>query len=202
MSYTPKAQRTRSRILDCAAERMFAQGYGQLKLDDVLLDAQVRKGNFYYYFASKDDLCLSVLKERARPLLLDWIAQQVNPLNDPWQNLTQLTQAVIDDPDRVPEQGNPLANLALEMAGISEEFRREVALVVDEMVGIYAREFRRLQQQGRLKPGADPQQIAKYLFSVVEGASLLYRCHRDREQFERTVHMGMAVAEVVLVPVA
>lgn len=122
MSYTPKAQRTRSRILDRAAERMFAQGYSQLKLDDVLLDAQVRKGNFYYYFASKDDLCLSVLKERARPLLLDWIEKQISPVSDPWQNLAQLTQAFIDNPNLVPEQGNPLANLALEMAMISEEF--------------------------------------------------------------------------------
>jgi TetR/AcrR family transcriptional regulator, transcriptional repressor for nem operon len=202
MKYTAKALRTRSRILDCAAELMFSQGYAHLKLDEVLLASNVRKGNFYYYFASKDDLCLSVLRERAKPLLLHWIDKHISSTGDPWENLQQLIAALSAQPDRVPEQGNPLSNLALEMAGFSDEFRQEMDSLLGEVVAIYTREFRRLSQQGRLRPGTDPQHMARYLFSIVEGALLLFRCDRDLDRFQRTVQMGMSVVQAELAPVS
>jgi TetR/AcrR family transcriptional regulator, transcriptional repressor for nem operon len=201
MKYTAKALKTRSRILDCAAELMFSEGYAHLKLDDVLLASNVRKGNFYYYFASKDDLCLSVLKERAKAILLDWTNEHIKPAADPWDNVQHLIQALVAQPDRVPGQGNPLSNLALEMAGFSDEFRQEVDAIVGEVVAIYAREFRRMAQQGRLRASADPQRMARYLFSLAEGALLLYRCDHDLERFSETVQTGMSVLQAELMPV-
>lgn len=202
MKYTAKALRTRSRILDCAAEIMFSQGYAHMKLDDVLLASNVRKGNFYYYFASKDDLCLSVLRERAKPLLMHWIDQHITKNSDPWENLERLIQATAAQPDRVTGQGNPLANLALEMAGINDEFRQEMETVINEVLAIYTREFRKLAQQGRLRPGADPQALARYLFSILEGAILLYRCDQDHERFQHTVKTGMSVVLEEMAPAA
>lgn len=199
MKYTAKALKTRSRILDCAAELMFSEGYAHLKLDDVLLASNVRKGNFYYYFASKDDLCLSVLKERAKPILAEWINEHIKPAADPWDNIQRLIQAVLAQPDRVPGEGNPLSNLALEMAGFSDEFRQEVDAIVSEVVAIYAREFRRMAQQGRLRAAADPQRMARYLFSLVEGALLLYRCDHDLERFNETVQTGISVFQAELI---
>jgi TetR/AcrR family transcriptional repressor of nem operon len=190
--------KTRSRILDCAAELMFSQGYTHLKLDEVLLASNVRKGNFYYYFASKDDLCLAVLKERAKPLILLWIDQQITPAGDPWENLSRLVQAMLAQPDRVPGEGNPLANLALEMAGFSEEFREEVSTLVGELLAVYTREFKRLAQQNKLRAGADPLQLARYLFSVVEGALLLHRCDHDTERFQQSVRLGFGAVQMEL----
>lgn len=200
MKYTAKALKTRSRILDCAAELMFSEGYAHLKLDDVLLASNVRKGNFYYYFASKDDLCLSVLKERAKPILLDWINEHIKPATDPWENVQRLIQALLAQPDRIPGEGNPLSNLALEMAGFSDEFRQEVDAIVSEVVAIYAREFRRMAQQGRMRTTVDPQRMARYLFSLVEGALLLFRCDHDLERFNETVQTGMSVLQAELIP--
>ena len=194
--------KTRSRILDCAAELMFSQGYTHLKLDEVLLASNVRKGNFYYYFASKDDLCLAVLKERAKPLIMQWVEQHITAAGDPWENLSRLVQAMLAQPDRVPGEGNPLANLALEMAGFSEEFREEVSVLVGELAAVYEREFKRLIQQSRVPSGADPQQLARYLFSVVEGALLLHRCDHDLERFQQSVGMGFSLLQAQLVTAA
>lgn len=194
--------KTRSRILDCAAELMFSQGYTHLKLDEVLLASNVRKGNFYYYFASKDDLCLAVLKERAKPLIMQWIEQHINVANDPWENLTRIVHAMLAHPDRVPGEGNPLANLALEMAGFSDEFREEVSVLVGEVVAVYEREFKRLSQQRRLRTNDSPAQLARYLFSVVEGALLLHRCDHDLERFKQSVNMGFSMLQAELAPAA
>jgi TetR/AcrR family transcriptional regulator, transcriptional repressor for nem operon len=143
MSYTKKALATRKRIIDTASQLFFTKGFSRTKLDEILLIAKVRKGNFYYYFRSKDDLALSVIREAGRPLVIEWVRSFINPEADPRDNLAQLTERLSTSEQVRSGQGNPLSNLALEMSTLSEDFRRELDAVMSEVIGIYAEQLER-----------------------------------------------------------
>src|SRR5947207_2136126 len=113
MSYTKKALATRKRIIDTASELFFSKGFSRTKLDEILLVAKVRKGNFYYYFRSKDDLALSVIRESGRPLVIAWIRSLIDPRGDPRENLAMLSERLVGSELVQSGRGNPLTNLAL-----------------------------------------------------------------------------------------
>lgn len=52
----------REKIVDAAWKLFREQGYGDTTINDILKEAGISKGTFYYYFRSKDDL-LSTLSE-------------------------------------------------------------------------------------------------------------------------------------------
>src|ERR1041385_5818309 len=52
---------TRVAIIEAATRLMHVGGYQNTSLDDVLRESGVGKGNFYYYFRSKEDLGYAIL---------------------------------------------------------------------------------------------------------------------------------------------
>src|SRR5258705_10396724 len=58
-----KGAATRDQILNAASRLIHVQGYQSTSLDDVLRESGVGKGNFYYYFKSKEDLGYAILDQ-------------------------------------------------------------------------------------------------------------------------------------------
>ena len=56
-----KGAATRDQILDAASRLISLRGYHCTSLDDVLRESGVGKGNFYYYFKSKEDLGYAII---------------------------------------------------------------------------------------------------------------------------------------------
>ena len=56
-----KGEATRGRILDAASNLIHSQGYNATSVDDILREASLSKGNFYFYFRSKEELGLAVI---------------------------------------------------------------------------------------------------------------------------------------------
>ncbi|WP_142277451.1 TetR/AcrR family transcriptional regulator [Mycobacterium timonense] len=57
-----RADRTRKRILDAAAEVFLDRGYGGAGLRDIATAAQMQAGSLYYHFSSRDELVIEVLR--------------------------------------------------------------------------------------------------------------------------------------------
>jgi len=193
MSYTRKALATRGRILDRAAELIFGKGFSRTKLDEILLAANVQKGNFYYYFASKDDLGLAVLRERGRHLVVDYFKSLLDPRQDAKTNLASLGDKIARAAEVANGKMNPVTKLAFELGDTSELFRQELQSIMDDVVGILASEIERLQKQGGLAQNSNPQELAAFLFSVIEGSILRYKATRNPEHIKRTIKLGLGV---------
>ncbi|MCB1220909.1 MAG: TetR/AcrR family transcriptional regulator [Planctomycetales bacterium] len=193
MPYTKKAIATRRRIVENAANLIFSQGYTRTKLEQVLLAANVQKGNFYYYFESKDDLGLAVIREFGRSKVLEWLESVVTDDADPWENITELVMQITQSPEVIKGHGNPVSNLALELSGVSDDFRREIDGVVNAVIDVFADQFDKLRQAGRLEPGSDARELASYLFSLVEGSMMHYKVTRNSEILRSNLQLGMRV---------
>src|ERR1700756_4870671 len=58
---TARGAATRSRIVNAAADLIYAHGVGRRSLDAVMAKAGVSKSQLYHYFADKDALVLDVI---------------------------------------------------------------------------------------------------------------------------------------------
>src|ERR1700743_770245 len=67
--FTAKGIRTRSRIIEAAAELVFAQGVARTGIEDVQLRAGVSASQMYHYFAGKDDLIRAVIAHQTEGIL-------------------------------------------------------------------------------------------------------------------------------------
>lgn len=52
---------TRERLIDTTQRLLWAHGYGGVSVDRICKEAGVRKGSFYHFFPSKEDLVLEAL---------------------------------------------------------------------------------------------------------------------------------------------
>jgi AcrR family transcriptional regulator len=75
-----KGAATRDQILDAAARLIHIKGYHATSLDDVLRESGVGKGNFYYYFKSKEDLGHAILDRATRALVERSLGSGADPL--------------------------------------------------------------------------------------------------------------------------
>ena len=63
MALQARAEATRRRIIDSAVELFAELGYGETGLADVLQQAGVSKGAFYYHFDSKEAVATAIIQE-------------------------------------------------------------------------------------------------------------------------------------------
>src|SRR6266550_1656592 len=126
-----KGAATRDQILDAAARLIHLQGYHCTTLDDVLRDSGVGKGNFYYYFKSKEDLGYAILDQ----IIGSFLERTLEPcFSDPEVQALAQIRCFLDrllDVQRASNcvGGCPLGNLAAELSDVHEGFRARLASV-------------------------------------------------------------------------
>src|SRR5215468_9172911 len=84
---------TRDQILDAAGRLIHLQGYYCTSLDDVLRESGVGKGNFYYYFKSKEELGYAIIDR----LVTGFLERTLGPaFADPEGDPLEQIQAFLD----------------------------------------------------------------------------------------------------------
>src|ERR1700712_689685 len=66
---TAKGRATRARIVEAAAELVFAPGVARTGIDDVRRQAGVSASQLYHYFTDKDDLVRAVIAHQTEGIL-------------------------------------------------------------------------------------------------------------------------------------
>jgi len=180
---------TRDQILDAAARLIHLQGYHSTSLDDVLRQSGVGKGNFYYYFKSKEELCYAIIDRLVRGFL----ERTLEPaFGDPNRDAVEQIHGFLD---RVLENvrqrncvgGCPLGNLASELSDVHEGFRKRLAEIFVQWRATLARTLRQGQASGRLSADCNPEGAAHFLVASLEGAILMSKVTKDITVMEQCV---------------
>jgi TetR/AcrR family transcriptional repressor of nem operon len=195
MAQTPKAIATRRRIVVSAAELIARQGFNRTRLEEILQASHVQKGNFYYYFHSKDELGLAVLRECLQAAAEQWLVKLLDGGGDPWEELQQLPLRLAEAVGGADGTLSAVNQLAQDLAQAGSDYRSKAGRVLRELSGVLAQRFRQLQSAGRLKPGADPQALGEYLATVIDGALFWHSLTGDTGQLERTLQLAMGSVE-------
>lgn len=184
-----KAAATRDQILDAAARLIHLRGYHGTSLDDVLRESGVGKGNFYYYFKSKEDLGYAIIDRIRRAFIERGLGPAFADADaDPVGQLHAFFDRVLDSQrQRNCVGGCAMGNLASELSDVHEGFRQQLAGIFDVYRDHLADAIRRGQRSGRLRWDADAARVAQFLVAGLEGAILLGKVTRDITVIERCV---------------
>jgi TetR/AcrR family transcriptional regulator, transcriptional repressor for nem operon len=177
---------TRERIVEAARQLFFQQGYAATGMAEILRDSKASSGSLYHFFATKEDLLVAVLEKYKTMLETHVIGPAFGRATDPVERVF----AVIDGYRQLLQAtdfnlGCPIGNLALEISNSHPNVRRLITENFDawcEAVGQCIEEA-----SGRLPPGTDTAQLARYVLATMEGAVMLARTYRSSEPFDDAI---------------
>jgi TetR/AcrR family transcriptional repressor of nem operon len=184
-----KGAATRDQILDAAGRLIHLQGYHGTSLDDVLRESGVGKGNFYYYFKSKEELGYAIIDRLVRGFVERTLGPAfADPDADPVGQIHDLLDRVLDSQRlRNCIGGCPMGNLASELSDVHEGFRKRLADVFVAWRVTTMQALRRGQATGRLRADCDPDGAASFIVAALEGAILMSKVTKEIQVLEQCV---------------
>src|SRR6059036_2706772 len=172
---------TREAILKAASRLIHVHGYNHTSLDDVLRESAVGKGNFYYYFKSKEDLGYAIIDRVIR----SFVERTLDPcFSDPDANRLSQIHCFLDrflqaQRDCNCVGGCPMGNLASELSDVHEGFRARLA----EIFTLWRARLTQALSEGRARdevsPGCIPAAAAQFLVASLAGAILMTKLSKD-----------------------
>ncbi len=171
---------TREQIVDAASRLVHIRGFNNTSVDEILRESGVGKGNFYYYFRSKDELGFAVLERGLDRISTDLIEKNFDAAKDPWQQILDFLDSLVE---RARQQectgGCLLGNLAVEMSDIHEEFRRRLNTAFDRLRLRIEETLAQAKTQGTLRTDADIPRLAHFIVAGFEGAFMMGKLHKN-----------------------
>ena len=179
---------TKEEILVAACRLISLRGFHQTSLDDILRESNVGKGNFYYYFKSKEELGYAILDRTAEIYREGIFASVLKNGRDPLQQIFQFLDRIVEVQRQAGCVGGCLmGNLALELSDLHEGFRRRLAQIFDDWRERLEKQLEVARQQGQLNPMTDPKAMGRFLLAGVEGGILLAKVTKDPQVLEQCV---------------
>ncbi|WP_182901204.1 TetR family transcriptional regulator [Microbispora sp. H10830] len=88
-----KKQRTRDALIDAALDLFLTRGYEATTIDQIAAEVEVSPRTFFRYFASKEDVALSLTADEQEMFLTELVSR---PLSEsPFTSLTQSMRAML-----------------------------------------------------------------------------------------------------------
>jgi len=184
---------TRQHILDTGHRIMAGKGFSSVGLNEILQSAGVPKGSFYHYFKSKEqfgqalledyfnrylkelDHRLSASDQSARERLMGYWAYWRDGYNDPFSDQQCL-----------------VVKLSAEVADLSETMRITLRDGTERIIACLAGCMAEGLKDGSLPP-LDPEPMARMLYELWLGASLLTKLHRTNQPLTQALQVTGAL---------
>ena len=172
-----KGEKSKGKIIECAAELFFKNGYNNTGIKEILKETQLPKGSFYYHFKSKKDLAIAVA-DYYKSKIGRWILRISK--DKTWNEFVDnLIDDIIGDAKKGNYYGCPFATLGSEMAFLDPEIVQSYSLPMMNLISVFSEvlEFSNVQKD-------KVEYIAKKAFALFEGYVMYYRVTKDIEILE------------------
>lgn len=158
----------RQRIINTALELFYRQGYLATGINQVIAESGVSKNTFYYYFPSKDDLCVAYLQERHK-IWMAWLLDHVNARPTPYQKLTGLFDFLDNWLRECDFRGCAFLNIATEVPDVNHRIRKEVIRHKDELRKLFHRLLSDLKKSEKEYSDIEVPLLSDFLYVLFEG---------------------------------
>jgi TetR/AcrR family transcriptional repressor of nem operon len=171
---------TREQLIRSGIELLTRQGVSGITLDDILKQAEVPKGSFYHYFASKDALVAAALNGYADYFIGKLEKHFSNPELAPLARLA----AFVDDACRGVERyeftrGCLVGNLGQEVGCLNETLHLRLEAILQEWECALSACLQASRTAGELSAEADCDALSHAFWVGWEGAILRARLLRS-----------------------
>ena len=166
MALKRKGQELRQQIVEAANRLFYQRGYNQTSFSDIAEAAGVPRGNFYYYFRSKDEILDAVVDARMEgigAMLAEWDAS----IPEPRDRLKRYVQILYNEETDILRYGCPMGSLNVELGKTQLQQQSRAR----DMFALF-RDWLKKQFLA-MGCGRNAQEYALHLLAVSQGASLL-----------------------------
>lgn len=176
---------TYERILHAARELIHSRSYADVGVAAICDQAQVKKGSFYHFFPSKQELTLAVLDTYYAEMKAHLLDQAFGSGLPPMARLQRLGELAYEFQARIKQAcghvlGCPFGNLASELATQDETIRLKVDSLFAKLQKASHETLEEAVAIGEI-PTIDVTATAQAMFAYFEGVVLLAKTHNDPE---------------------
>jgi TetR/AcrR family transcriptional regulator, transcriptional repressor for nem operon len=175
------SKETTKTILLEAGRRVFLErGYNNSGIETILHAANVPKGSFYYYFASKEDFGLQVLNRVAADIAAKFDRCLGDKSRTPLGRFRRYFEEVcVLLETQQCRSGCLVGTLSQEMANQSEAFRSRLEEIFESSRARYTECLKVAQEAGEIPPDVDVTELAEFCLSSWQGAILRAKASRS-----------------------
>lgn len=190
-------QDTRQRIIASARDLIYSRSYADVGVSEICERAEAKKGSFYHYFASKQELSLAVIDDlrivMEDRVLIPAFAHDVSPL----QRLQRFVEALYEFQRGTSVNtgrllGCPFGNLALEMATSDEGIRHKLEEVFASIQARFEQVLNEALEAGEIGT-IDIPATAQAMLAYIEGVLMIAKTVNDPDVIRR---LGPAFAHI------
>ena len=168
MKQAPGQSEARQRIVGTALDLFYRQGYLATGINQVIAESGVSKNTFYYYFNSKEDLCVAYLRERHK-LWMGWLMENVERYETPYDRLMSVFGFLESWLKKCDFRGCAFLNIASEVPDINHRLRKEVMDHKNELRKVMSRLLADLQKSDKKFAKMDVPFMSDALYVLFEG---------------------------------
>jgi len=174
-----KGENNRQLIVKAADQLFYTRGYHQTSFRDISDATGIPRGNFYYYFKTKDDILNAVVESRLE--IYDEIMKACEQKSsEPRQRLICFSEILTSFEDNIIVSGCPVGTLCSELAK-DEEDLQEVSRAVFAMMRDW------LSKQFAALNCADADNKAMDMLARMQGVTVMASAFADRNFIHRSL---------------
>jgi TetR/AcrR family transcriptional repressor of nem operon len=172
-------------ILEIGTDLILKNGYHNVGLNKILKEANIPKGSFYYYFKSKEDFGLQIIKFYSEKSLV--ILNRY--LEDETKNHKQRIVSFFKDMQEVYtakayREGCLLGNCSTELSDFSEAFSISIAHELNTWEKCFEKCIQEGQIDGNIKTDESPKVLSDLILTIWEGALLRMKSSKNAESIK------------------
>ena len=169
-------------ILEIGTELISKKGFNNVGLQEILATAKIPKGSFYYYFKSKEDFGLQIIKFYSSRSILLLKSYLENPKHSPRNRFLNFFKDMRNIyQQKSYSEGCLLGNCSLELGDVKKSYAKEVSKELDKWQSLFEQCILEGQKDGSIKNAAPANKLAAYLLNNWEGALLRMKTDKTTE---------------------
>jgi TetR/AcrR family transcriptional repressor of nem operon len=174
-----KGDNNRARIIEAADQLFYERGYNQTSFSDIADITGIPRGNFYYYFKTKDDILAAVVEARIRHYE-EALYECDNASDSTRERLLAFIDNMANSEDRVIESGCPIGSLCTELAKDTEALQSKSREVFELLRDWISRQFGEIGF-------SDANQKAMDLLARMQGVAVMASAFKDSDYLHRSI---------------
>jgi TetR/AcrR family transcriptional repressor of nem operon len=178
----PEMPERRRRLMEAAVRLILRHGHSATTVDMICAEAGVTKGSFFHYFRNKEEACESAMDAWMQSWQEILSQARFEELEDPLDRISRLFQ-VMEQAYTYPEidPGCVVGTVAQEQALPNERLREQCLGHFDAWTAQIGRMLAEAKAAHPPKVNFDPDELAWWLQSFVQGSLLLSKARGDRK---------------------
>lgn len=154
--------------MQIALKQFVNAGYHATKVSDIVAEAGVAQGTFYWYFKSKESIALDII-DQGRQQLLEVIAVGYRQHSGTAEDMVQASEGLLFRLFQFAEQHTDLMRMVLDGTGFSEAVREQIMLTRSQMEQGFVHNIERAVELEMLPAQTEAHVRAAFLMSLIEG---------------------------------